>query len=108
MVTLQDNVTIEWEQATRLQCLGDQTPPKTIDLSIPDKSDLSAGAISAMIKLWDSMIKHQEASRNSQEEKSDSCLKAWRRLPKIQENVIVLSGVEDDETVPEEPTEEMV
>ena len=108
MVTLQDDVTIAWEETTRLQCLGNPTPPKEIDLTNTDRSDLSAGAITAMTKLSDSMIKHQEAALKSQEDKSDSRMKAWRRLPKIQQNVIVLAGVEEDGTVPDEPTEEML
>ena len=61
-----------------------------------------------MTKLSASMIKHQEAVLKAQEENSDSRMKAWRRLPKIQQNVILLGGVEDDGTVPDEPTEEML
>ena len=61
-----------------------------------------------MTKLSASMIKHQEASIKAQEEKPDGCLKVWRRLPKIQHNIITLDGVEEDGTVPEEPTEEML
>ena len=108
MVTLQDDVTIAWEETTRLQCLGNPKPPKEIDLTNTDRSDISAGAISAMTKLSASMIKHQEFALKSQEDKSDSRMKAWRRLPKIQQNVIVLAGVEEDGTVPKEPTEEML
>ena len=54
------------------------------------------------------MIRYQEAVLISQEEKGDKQLKAWCRLPKIQQNVIVLTGVEDNGKVPEEPTEEML
>ena len=43
----------------------------------------------------------------TQEEKTDARIKAWRRLPKIQQNVILLGGVEENGTIPEEPTEEM-
>ena len=71
-------------------------------------SDLSSGAISAMTKLSTSMIKHQEAAIEAQEGKSDSRMKAWRRLPQIQQIVIILSGVEEDSIVPEEPTKEMM
>ena len=35
-------------------------------------------------------------------------MKTWRRLPKIQQNLIILAGVEEDGTVPQEPTEEML
>ena len=46
--------------------------------------------------------------RKHKEEKTDSRTKAWNRLPMIQRNVILLGGVEDDGTIPEEPTEEML
>ena len=108
MVALQDDDTLKWDETTRAQFI---TPPKptTIDLSSTMKtSDLSSGAIAAMTKLSDSMIKHQEAAIKAQEEKSDSRIKAWRRLPQIQQNVILLAGVEEDGTVPKEPTEEML
>ena len=61
-----------------------------------------------MTKLSASMIKHQEATLKSQKEKGDNHMKAWRRLQKIQQHVIVLAGVEDNGTVPTEPTEEML
>lgn len=35
-------------------------------------------------------------------------MKAWRQLPKIQQTVIVLAGLEDNITVPTEPTEQML
>ena len=108
MVNVQNETTVDWEKATRLQLLGTPKPRTEIDLTNKDSSDLSAGAISAMTKLSASMIRHQEATLKAQEEKSDSRLKAWRRLPKIQQNVILLGGVEDDGTVPDEPTEEML
>ena len=54
------------------------------------------------------MIKHQEASIKAHEEKSDSRLKAWRRLPRIDQNSIALIGVEEDGIVPDEPTKEML
>ena len=108
MVALQDDDTLKWDETTRAQFI---TPPKptTIDLSSTmQTSDLSSGAISAMKKLSASMIKHQEAAIKAQEEKSDSRMKAWRRLPQIQQNVILLAGVEEDGTIPKEPTEEML
>jgi len=109
MMNLQDDDTLQWEKSTRDLELGTKKSPVTFDLAGSNQSsDLSAGAISAMTKLSASMIKHQEATLKSQEEKGDNRMKAWRRLPKIQQNVIVLAGVEDDGTVPTEPTEEML
>ena len=61
-----------------------------------------------MTKLSESMIKHQEAVIRSQEEKSDPKLKAWNKLPAIQQNIILLGGVDDSGTVPNSPTEEML
>ena len=54
------------------------------------------------------MIKHQETAIKAQEDNSDSRMKAWCRLPKTQQNMIILAGVEEDGTVPQEPTEEML
>ena len=54
------------------------------------------------------MIRYQEAALRSQEEKSNSRIKACKRLPKIQQNVILLAGVKDDGTVPDGMTEEML
>ena len=68
----------------------------------------SAGAISAMTKLSTSMIKHQATALKVQEEKSNSHMKVWRHFPKIKKNVILLGGVEDDSTVSNEPTDEML
>ena len=66
------------------------------------------GAVTAMTKLSESMIKHQEAVIRSQEEKSDPKRKAWNKLPAIQQNIILLGGVDDAGTVPDSPTEEML
>ena len=61
-----------------------------------------------MTKMTASMIKHQEAALKVQEEKSNSRMKAWRQLPKIQQNVILIGGVEVNGIVPDKPTEEML
>ena len=58
-----------------------------------------------MMKLSACMIKHQEAELRFKEEKSDTGLKAWKKLPKIQQNVLLFGGVEEDGNVPEECTE---
>ena len=54
------------------------------------------------------MIKRQETSMKAQEEKSDSCLKVWYRLPKIQQNTITMAGVEEDNTIRKKNTKEML
>ena len=63
--------------------------------------------MNAITRLSDSMIKHQEATIRNQEEKSDSRFKAWRRLPKITQNIILLSGVDENGEVPPTPTDDM-
>ena len=80
IVNLQDDVTLEWERATQDQCLGTPKPPVTFDLSGSNPSpELSAVAISTMIKISASMIKHQEVTLKPQEETGDNRMKAWRR-----------------------------
>ena len=61
-----------------------------------------------MTKLLASIIKHQEATLKSQEEMWYSWMKAWCRLPKIQQSIILLAGVKDNSTFPDDPTEEML
>ena len=61
-----------------------------------------------MTKLSESIIKYQEAALKVQEEKSDARIKAWRKLPKIQQDVILLGGVDENRKVTDEPTEEML
>ena len=39
-----------------------------------------------------------------QEDKQDNRLKAWRKFPKIPQNTILLSELEEDRTVPTECT----
>ena len=105
---LQDPETLEWDRATTDLCCPRAVVSPTIDLSQDNHvQNMSSGAISAMTKLSDSMIRHQEAALRNQEEKSDTRMKAWRRLPKIQQNIILLGGMEEDGTVPTDPTEEM-
>ena len=53
------------------------------------------------------MIKHQEATLKNQEEKADSRKKAWRRLLKINQDVILLAGADENGETPESLTEEM-
>ena len=72
------------------------------------KREEGAGVATAMTKLAESIIVHQEASLKLKEEKTDQRTKAWSRLPMIQKNVILLGGVEEDGTIPGVPTEEML
>ena len=106
---LSDPETLAWERETKRQNLA--PTPSTVDLTeeAPRGAPASAnGAVAAMTKLSESIIKHQEAALKVQEEKSDSRIKAWRKLPKIQQDIILLGGVDEDGKVPEEPTEEML
>ena len=52
----------------------------------------SDGAISAMTKLSESLVRNQEAALKASEEKVDNRLKAWEKLPKIQQDIILLGG----------------
>jgi hypothetical protein len=61
-----------------------------------------------MTKLSESIIRHQENSVKKQQEKEDNRLKSWNKLPKIQQNILLLGGIEEDGTVPDHPTEEML
>ena len=109
IATLQDDATILWDNTTKDECLP---PPKKVTLDFTNTSTSSSGShdgtISAMTKLSACMIKHQEAELRFKEEKSDTRLKAWKKLPKIQQNVLLLGGVEEDGNIPEECTEEML
>ena len=64
--------------------------------------------MTALTKLSMSIVKQQEAAIKNQEEKADNRLKSWRRLPKIQQNVILLGGIDENSNIPTEPTEEML
>ena len=75
----------------------------------PSQNSLSQdGAITAMTKLSECMVKHQEAVLKHQEEKKDTRQKAWTKLPAIQKNIILLGGVDDQGSVPDHPTKEML
>ena len=55
----------------------------------------SDGAISAMTKLSESLVRNQEAALKASEEKADNRLKAWKKLPKIQQDIILLGGLKN-------------
>ena len=67
-----------------------------------------AGASLVMTKLAESMTKQQAAALKAQEEKGGSHLKAWKKLPTIQQYIILLGGVEEDGTVPTDATDEIL
>ena len=60
---LQDQDTVDWEEGTQSLITDPKIPP-TVDLTTPaiDNSDISAGALTAMTKLSESMTKYQEAA----------------------------------------------
>ena len=66
------------------------------------------GAITAMTKLSERIIRHQENATKHQQEKEDNRLKSWKKLPKIQQDILLLGGIEEDGSVPDHPTEEML
>ena len=102
---LQDEVTIAWEKDTSsLIAAPTPVPPGVTGQS----TNANTGALTAMTKLSESIIEHQKSVLRMQEDKQDNRLKAWRKLPKIQQNVILFGGVADDGTVPTECTEEML
>ena len=108
VTSLTNMESVEWERFTNHLIL----PPSTHSASstdgtrIPRKEDTS-GAATAMTKLA-VIIAHQEASLKLKEKKADQRTKAWKWLPAIQRNVILLGGVEEDGTIPGVPTEEIL
>ena len=58
---------------------------ETVDLTdqrAPPKDP--TGALTALTKLSECMTKHQETVTRAQDEKKDSRVKAWNKLPNIQ------------------------
>ena len=104
-IQLQDEVTIAWEKETS-NLITDKN--RTATATSTPSAIANSGAVTAMTKLSESIIEHQKSVIRMQEDKQDNRLKAWRKLPKIQQNVILLGGIEEDGTVPKECTEEML
>ena len=107
--SLQEEATVQWE-IEALEGLIPKSPVReTVDLT--GQREVAAepsGALTALAKLSECMTKHQEAVTRAQDEKKDSRLKAWNKLPNIQKNVILLGGVDDQGMVPEKPTDELL
>ena len=66
-----------------------------------------SGDTTATTKLAENKVAHQEAALKQREEKSDTRMKAWNRLSQIKKKVILLTGVEEDGTIQQDPTKEM-
>ena len=103
---LQDDETITWEKETAAQSLERRALLPRREVVTPALS--TDGAITAMTKLSERLVKNQEAALKASEEKADNRLKAWKKLPKIQQDTILLGGVDESGGVPEELTEEML
>ena len=101
MGNLLDAETIQWEQDMAKIVLPKQTP-STIDRT----SNLNNQGV--LNQDGECMVKHQEAVLKNQEDKKDTRLKVWHKLPEIQKNIILLGGVDDQGPVPSQPTEEML
>ena len=54
------------------------------------------------------MVRYQEATLKSQKEHDGRRLKAWRKFPSIQQNIILLAGIDSEENIPEKATEEVM
>ena len=106
MAPLQDPACLEWESATDIK-KGPSVPPVVTEAATTGTAR-SAGSDVVMMKLAESITKHNEVSQKWGEEKADPRLKAWRKLPKIQQNIIIYGGIEEDSSIPEEATEEML
>ena len=103
---LQDDETITWERETTAQSLEKITlvpRPERTTPALP-----TDGTISAMTKIFESLVKNQEAALKANKEKVDNRLKAWKKLPKIQQDTILLGGVDESGEVSDKPTEEML
>ena len=89
---LQDEDSTTWFNTINASVQPAPSAPTMVDLTggTSNTHKTHDGAVTAMTKLSESMIKHQEAVIRSQEEKSDPKLKAWNKLPAIQQNIILL------------------
>ena len=115
MGTVQDKSTEDWVWAAKIvelwrpenAVLGTFGFPQGYP-PLPHTGDVNRGAIDAMTKLADSIVETQEAALEATKSKDDPLMKAWKKLSKLSQNIIVMGGVEVDGTVPKEPTEEML
>ena len=61
-----------------------------------------------MARLADSIVDTQEAALEASRVKDDPMLKARRKVPQLSKNAVLYGGVEEDGTIPKEPTEERI
>jgi hypothetical protein len=110
MAVIQDTASAAWDKTTLQEFCPQALPPSS---TTPTQQTNNApgqypmGTMNAITRLSDSMIKHQEATLKNQEEKADSRVKAWRRLPKITQNIILLAEIDENSDIPDTPTEDM-
>ena len=64
--------------------------------------------MSAITKLSKSTIRHQEASVKHREDMDNNHLKSWKKLLKIQQNVLLLGGFDEDGYIIEDVTDEIL
>ena len=111
---LTDEETIAWEKSTRINVTPTEDQPRTLtetqenEERASSNATLSDNASTAMTNLATSLTRYQEATIKAQEGKSDNRLKAWKRIPKIQQDIILFGGIDEQGDVPSEPTEEMM
>ena len=97
---LQDSATMAWERNTR-SLVEPRLTATQVNVATPraGSNDVSqSGALTAMTKLSEAMTRYQEASAKVQDSKADIRLKAWTRLPQVQNNIILLGGVKENGT----------
>mmetsp|Transcript_4429 Transcript_4429/g.5653 ORF Transcript_4429/g.5653 Transcript_4429/m.5653 type:complete len:741 (+) Transcript_4429:65-2287(+) len=107
---LNDPETRAWEMSTRSEISDESSIAANTDpLSSPTPTTPGSDAAAiAMNKLADSMTTQQETQQRLQEEKNDTRLKAWRKLPTVQKSIILGAGINRQHQIPEEPTEELL
>jgi hypothetical protein len=106
---LTDAGSMAWERTTERECISANLTTATMNPnSSPPHHAVDSGAITAMTKLSESIIKSQEAAAKNQLDRDDNRKKSWKKLPKIQQDILLLGGVEEDGHIPTVPTEEML
>ena len=83
-----------WEKDTRSLVEPRLTATQVnVPTSRAGSNDVSqSGALTAMTKLSEAMMRYQESSAKVHDSKADIRLKAWTRLPQVKKNIILLGG----------------
>ena len=111
---IQDEATLNWERTSKQQVFPPQQQPIDINgtsTPLPHVASVplsDSGAAVALSKPSDSLNLYHQGAMKSQAEHDDSRLKSWQRLPKVQQNIILLGGVTDQGSIPSKLTEEMM